>query len=115
MIKLKESLARTAQSARDARSEKIKQAISTIVEEIKNSIITNLQLSAQEGYNELKYNLHIDSWGKVAPYLCNLDNDAIAEVCSKSVAETIAWLRDTDLELVINQDHSKSVVFIAKW
>lgn len=67
MIKLKDSLARTAQGARDARSEKIKQAISTIVEEIENSIITNLRLSAQEGYNELRYNLHIDSWGKAAP------------------------------------------------
>lgn len=115
MIELRDSLARTAQSARDARSEKIKQAISTIVEEIKNSITTNLHLSAQGGHNELRYKLYIKSWDKVAPYLCNLDNDAITEICDRASTEIIEWLCSTDLDLDVEDEQKTYISFVAKW
>ncbi|WYA83422.1 hypothetical protein vBPMCPL1_0030 [Proteus phage vB_PMC-PL1] len=115
MIKLKDSLARTAQSARDARSEKIKQAISAVVEDIKDSITTNLHLSAQGGHNELRYKLHIKSWNKVAPYLCNLDNDAITEICDRASTEIIEWLYSTDLDLDVGDEQKTYISFVAKW
>lgn len=114
MIELRDSLARTAQSARDARAGRIGQAVSAIVEDIKDSITTNLHLSAQGGHNELRYKLHIKSWDEAAPYLCNLDNDAITEICNKVSTEVIEWLCSTDLDLDV-EEQKTYISFVAKW
>lgn len=93
----------------------MEQATLSVVEEVKNSIMTNLHLSAQAGDNRLKYTVYPKSWDKVSPYLSNLDKSAIVEVCKDVRTEIIEWLKSTDLDLHIYDTSDDCVGFEAKW